>query len=124
MADPESDATPAAKAKPYRFSHAQVAQMVKIAHGIPAGENVEVEVRKAFADAPAEAVNAKLIELGIIDKPTKLELTEAETTRIASICTSLVTATENPDKRVLFARYAIKQLREVLPKREKDAVPA
>lgn len=64
----------------------------------------------------SERDTSKLIELGLIAKPTKVALTEQQKSDIDGLLSQLLDDMEEP-RRTLCMRYAIKELTSALPKR-------
>ena len=97
-----------AKTKRVGWSQLQVAELVAV---YSTGRGVG-----PVAGFTAEQCRAKLIELGIIQRAPKPVLSDAAKVVIDKALHDAVDIREEPD-RSLAARYAIKRLQELLPKR-------
>ena len=73
-------------------------------------------VRRHLENTPVSAEEtAKLVELGLVQKPGKPSLTNASQSTVEDFLASLKTFAE--PQRTLSARYAIKALTALLPKK-------
>lgn len=96
------------KAKRKAWTQAEVASLVR-------SLNTDVPDTWALNHTRDEA-EAKLIELGIISKPAKPELSEIERDILKNAIVDMLY--EEDPTRTLQIRYAIKSLQALLPKRE------
>jgi hypothetical protein len=107
---------------PLTWSHQEVGVLGKLhqLHGdTPDGLH---KTEKSFERHTPTDVRAKLVELGLMEKPQKPTLTEVETADVDATL-ERITAMVEPH-RTLAIRYAIDSLKALLPKRAAKAPAA